>query len=262
MLFELKKFIGFWLMPLPFCLALIAIGLVLMLLARRARLARALLITGAVLLMLLSNKLISRWLIRPLETHYPAIPEMLAGRTPPPDLAACRYVVVMGGGNGYGGGVSANNLLSTSAISRVAEAVRILRVLPEAKMIVSGPATGKRESHATVLARAAQSLGIDADRVMYIDNARDTEDESHAVAQLAGGAPVALVTSAWHMPRSIALFRNAGVKAVACPADYRSHADDPFGIDDLFWDVHALERSTFAVRERIGFLWIWLRGKT
>mgnify|MGYP003873494653 CR=1 FL=1 len=249
-------------MPLPFCLTAITVGLLLMQSARRARLGRALLIAGVVLLMLLSNKFVSRWLIRPLETRYPAIPEMVAGRPLPPDLAACRYVVVMGGGNGYGGGVSANNLLSTSAISRLAEGVRILRVLPDARLIVSGPASGARESHATVLARAAQALGIAADRVIHIDQARDTEDEAQAVARIAGDVPVALVTSAWHMPRSMALFRHTGVRAVACPSDYRSHADDPFTFDDLLWEVQSLDRSTLAVRERIGYLWIWLRGKT
>jgi hypothetical protein len=32
-------------------------------------------------------------------------------------------------------------------------------------------------------------------------------------------------------------------------------------LNDFFWDIAALERSTWAVRERIGYCWIWLRGK-
>lgn len=259
--FWLKKFVSLWLMPLAFCVTAMIAGLILMRSPRRARLGRALLIGGLVLLMLLSNKLVSISLVRPLETRYPAIPELVAGAPLPPRLAACRYVVVLGGGNGVSPGVSANNLLSASALARVAEAVRLLRVLPEAKMVVSGPGDGKNDTHATVLARAARSLGIPADRVLQIDTARDTEDEAHAVHRVIGDAPLALVTSAWHMPRSVALFRGAGLDPLPCPTDFVSHADESYGFDDWFVSVSSLERSTWAIRERIGYVWIWLRGK-
>lgn len=261
--FWLKKFIGHWLMPLPFCTAAILVGLVLLRWPKRARLGRAFITVGLVLLILFGNKLVSRTLIRPLETRYPSQPEFVAGQPLPPSLAACRYVVVLGGGNGLTPGMPATSLLSVSALGRVVEAVRILHALPAAKLIVSGPKnqTGDRPSHAVVLARAAQTLGIAADRVIYIENAHDTEDEANATRKIAGDAPVALVTSAWHMPRSMALARSAGLNAVACPADYRSHADDAFHFDDLLWEVDSFNRSTLGVRERIGYLWIWLRGK-
>lgn len=248
-------------MPLPFCLAAMLVGAVLTR-TKYARLGRTLLIGGLVLLMLLSNSYVSRRLIRPLETRYAAIPELVAGAPVPADLAACRFVVVLGAGNGYAPDVSASNLLSSSAVARITEGVRLLRVLPGAKLIVSGPGTGAREPHATVLARAAQSLGIAADRILHVDHARDTEEEAQAVQRLVGGAHVALVTSACHMPRAVALFRHAGIEPLPCPTDYTAHALDPFYFDDLFWKVSALERSTLAVRERIGYLWIWLRGKT
>lgn len=262
MLFWLKKFISYWLMPLPFCVVAIGAGLFLSLSPRRARFGRALALGGVVLLLLFSNKFVSRALIRPLETRYPAIPEFAAGAAVPPRLAAVRYVIVLGGGNGHSPDTAATNLLSASALSRVVEGVRILHAVPQAKLIVSGPKSGDRPSHATVLARAAQSLGIDAARIVHVENAHDTEDESRAAKRLAGDAPVALVTSAWHMPRSMALCRSAGLDAVACPSDFKTHADDPVHFDDLLWDLGSLERSTLAVRERIGYLWIWLRGKT
>lgn len=261
MLFWLKKFVSYWLMPLPFCIVTMLAGLLLLRSAKRARLGRTLLVTGLVLLMLLSNKYVSRWLVRPLEMRYPAIPAFSANLPPPRNLAACRFVYVLGGGNGNSPNMDATNLLSTSALARMVEAVRILHALPETKLIVSGPKTGSRPSHATVLGQAAQTLGISPDRIIHIDNAHDTEDEARAAQRIVGDAPVAIVTSAWHMPRSMALCRNAGLNAVACPTDYRTHADDAFSFDDLFWEVDALSRSTVAIRERIGYLWIWLRGK-
>ncbi|MES2696576.1 MAG: ElyC/SanA/YdcF family protein [Verrucomicrobiota bacterium] len=262
MLFWLKKFVSFWIMPLPFCVLAMLIGLVLLRWSRRPRLGRTLFVTGFVLLLLFSNDIVSRWLIRPLETRYPAFPEFVPGQPPPAQLAGCTYVVVLGGGNGFTPNVASTTLLSSSSLSRIVEGVRILKVLPGAKLIVSGPKSGDFPSHATALARSAESLGIAPDRIVYIETARDTEDEAHAVRKLAGDDPVALVTSSWHMPRAMALVKSTGLNAVACPTDFQTHAMDTFYFGDLFWDGAALQRSTAAIRERIGYLWIWLRGKT
>jgi uncharacterized SAM-binding protein YcdF (DUF218 family) len=238
------------------------IGLILTRWTKRARLGRALLITGLALLMLFSNKFVSRWLIRPMEQRYPPMPEFVAGAPLPAELAGCRFVVVLGGGNGLGPG-SANNLLSTSALSRIVEGVRLVHALPGAKLIVSGPGdVAKGPTHAEVLARTAEMLGIARERILKIENGRDTEEEAQAVRRLAGTSRVAVVTSAWHLPRAVALFRSAGIDPVPCPADFTFHPDDAVHFHDFLWEIESLERSTWAMRERIGYLWIWLRGKT
>ena len=262
MLFGVKKFLSFWLMPLPLCLMLLVAGLCFLLWTRRARLGRGLLLAGTVLLMLFSNKFVSTALVRPLEARYPAMPEFRAGEPPPPALAACRFVVVLGSGNGNAPGLSALNQMSVSALSRIAEAVRLLRVLPTARLIVSGPSDSPgKPSHAAMLARAAASLGLDPARITFIEEVRDTEDESLAVKTLVGAEPFALITSAWHMPRTMALFRHAGLAPLPCPADYTARGGDTVQWTDFLWDISSLERSTWAVRERIGYLWIWLRGR-
>jgi len=259
MLFFLKKFIGYWLMPLPFCLLLLVAGLLLAQTKRWTRIGRRVLTVGVLLLLVFGNKLVSIWLVRPLESRYAAIPE-LQPEAVPPALAACRYVVVLGSGNGNAPDLSATNELSASALARITEAVRVLRVLPEARLVVSGPGEADHPTHAVVLARAAASLGIDLKRISYIDQARDTEEESLAVKKIVGDAPVAVVTSAWHMPRTVALFHAAGLQPLPCPTDYSAHFDE-FKAADLGWDIESLGRSTWAVRERIGYLWIWLRGR-
>jgi len=85
--FWLKKLVSFWLMPLPLCLLLLACGCALMRLPRRATLGRLMALAGAVLLALLSNKLVSTRLLRPLEDQFPAIPEIAPGGAAP---AACQ----------------------------------------------------------------------------------------------------------------------------------------------------------------------------
>jgi uncharacterized SAM-binding protein YcdF (DUF218 family) len=95
---------------------------------------------------------------------------------------------------------------------------------------------------------------------MLVDTARDTEDESHAIARLANGRRVALVTSAWHMPRAAHLFRKAGVDFVPCPTDYLARRSVRGGLAELSWDSESLVRSSFAVHEWLGLLWLRLRG--
>ena len=259
-MFLLKKIISYWLMPLPLCLALLACGLVLLRFGRHPRLGRRLLLAAVVLLALFSNRFVSTHLLRPLEERYPAIPEFAAGGPAPEPIEGCRFVAVLGGGHSDMSGLSATSQLSTSALARAVEAVRIARVLPGARLILSGPGAGGRPSLASVSARAAESLGVSPERIVLVETARDTEEESLAVARLSGGARVALVTSAWHMPRSAGLFRKAGVVFVPCPADFVSRADVRFRWFDLGWDSESLERSTLAVHEYLGLLWLWLRG--
>lgn len=256
-MFWLKKSVSFWLMPLPLCLALIVCGLLLA--RRRPRAGRRILAIGAVLLILFSNKAISNRLLRPLEDRYPAIPEIAAGAPAPDSIAGCRFVVVLGGGHTAMPGKAATSELSASALGRLVEAVRLLRALPETRLIVSGPGEPGRPSHASVLSGAAQSLGIDPSRITLIDTAHDTEDEASAVSKIVGKDRIALVTSAWHMPRAAYLFQKAGVAFVPCPADFAAREGPGAGWIELGWDSESLERSTRAVHERLGLLWLRIR---
>jgi uncharacterized SAM-binding protein YcdF (DUF218 family) len=258
--FLLKKFFAFWLMPLPLCLALIVSGLLLSRSPRRSAIGRCLLWLAAGLLLLFSNKVVSTHLLRPLEERFPAVPEVAAGAPAPASIAACRFVVVLGGGHTDMPGIPATGQLSSSALGRIVEAVRILRLLPGARLVVSGPGEPGRTTHAAVLAQAAESLGVDRTRITLIDTALDTEDESLAVARIAGNAPVALVTSAWHMLRAATLFRRAGITFAPCPADFVARGNYRLRWVDLSWDSESLERSTLAVHEWIGLLWLRLRG--
>jgi uncharacterized SAM-binding protein YcdF (DUF218 family) len=63
------------------------------------------------------------------------------------------------------------------------------------------------------------------------------------------------------MPRAAGLFRHAGITVVPCPADFVGRPESQFHWMDLTWDADSLGRSTMAVRENIGYLWVWLRGK-
>jgi uncharacterized SAM-binding protein YcdF (DUF218 family) len=70
-----------------------------------------------------------------------------------------------------------------------------------------------------------------------------------------------LVTSGYHMPRSIGVFREAGFDVEAYPVDFRTR-----GAVDLtlpFMSVgDGLRRTDTAMREWVGLLVYWLTGRT
>lgn len=264
MLFWLKKVVGFWLMPLPLSLALIVAGSCLLGLTRWKKTGRALALAGITWLVVCSNAGVGTWLVRGLESRYPAQPAFTADAPPPAPLARCAYVAVLGGGHSVVAGWPANQQLSDSALARIVEGVRIVRQLPAARLIVSGPSDSRDEgpTHASLLREVAVSLGVSRDRIIEIDTARDTEAEAVAIAAITRGAPVAVITSAWHMPRALALCRRQGIDALACPADYEGRPPELRWTDFATWNIGGLERSTKAIYEHIGATWSHLRDRT
>ena len=260
-MFLLKKFISIWLMPLPICLVLLVLGTWLIWSHRRVGLGRFLVTCGVLLLVLFSNRFVSTWLIRPLESAYRPMPEFSADTPRPTDLLACRAVVVLGGGHGEMAGVAAIDRLSSASRARLVEALRLLRELPDARLVVSGGAAPNRTSHAIVLANAAISLGFPSDRIVRIETPRDTEEEAEALSRTLGTEPFALVTSAWHMRRATALMRNRGLRPLPCPCDYTVRRGSSSSWTDFLWDTESIGRSTWAIYERLGFLWAETRGK-
>jgi uncharacterized SAM-binding protein YcdF (DUF218 family) len=263
MFFWPKKILTLLVLPLHFALIVGGIGAALLLLRRREKLARGLVCAAIAVLAISSNKGVAAWLIAPLESRYPAVPELRAGGPLPADLAACRAVVVLGGGHGESTMLSRVNQLSPFAVTRLAEAIRLLRMLPpETRLVVSGHAGENKTTHAQVLAEAAISLGVASERIVRLDTPRDTADEAAAIRAELGEVPFALVTSAWHLPRAMALCRGAGLRPVACPADFMLKPGADRGAGLLLFDLGSLERSTKAIRERVGLIWARLRGAT
>ena len=262
MLFWLKKTLTLPFLPLPFALAAGVAG-ILLLRTRRWERAGKRLVTAAILaLLVFSNKGVARLLIGPLEARHPAAPEAASTRDLPPALAACRHVVVLGGGHGESPALSRVNELVPAALARLAEAIRILRLLPpDTQLIVSGHGGFDQISHAQILAEAAISLGVAPDRILRMDEPRDTEDEANSIRRRLGDTPFALVTSAWHMPRAMSLCAGAGLHPVACPADFMLKPGAERGLALLQCDLAALDRSTKAIREYLGLLWTTLRGR-
>jgi uncharacterized SAM-binding protein YcdF (DUF218 family) len=75
-----------------------------------------------------------------------------------------------------------------------------------------------------------ESQGVDMSRVTLEGGSRTTRENAQQVAKLLGNRcqePWLLVTSAWHMPRSMAEFEAVGCRVTAYPVDFRTGAVTP-----------------------------------
>lgn len=130
------------------------------------------------------------------------------------------FVVVLGSGHISDARLPATGQIGGTSLSRLAEGIRLQRMLPGAKLVVSGGAVGDPVANARVVAAVAESLGVAREQLVIEDRPLDTLEEARFLAPVLKEAPFVLVTSALHMPRAMAIFENQGMKPVAAPTDY------------------------------------------
>ena len=70
-----------------------------------------------------------------------------------------------------------------------------------------------------------------------------------------------LVTSAFHMPRAVGLFRKAGIDVLPWPTDYRTSGTARLAFDFTQPSANA-QIATTAMREWIGLFAYYLTGRT
>ena len=108
-----------------------------------------------------------------------------------------------------------------------------------------------------------ESLGIPRERLTMERRSRNTEENaefSKALVNPKDGERWLLVTSAYHMPRSVGLFRKAGFTVEPYPVDWRvGEASDHLKFTPVA--VDGLERTDIAMREWIGLTAYWASGK-
>jgi uncharacterized SAM-binding protein YcdF (DUF218 family) len=252
MLFVLRKIVSLLLLPFNVSLFSIICGL-LLLFTRRQRAGKILISFGLLLLLIFSLPPVSNRLIGSLESDYKPLQERaMAGSN-------VRWIVVLGGG--HNSSRPAGSQLSSSSLARVTEAVRIYRLQPGIKMILSGGAVFDPLPNAEAMASTARIFGVKEGDIVLESESMDTEAEARLLAPILKNEPFYLVTSAVHMPRSMALFKKQKLNPIPAPADYAFKSDNsPFPLRTLP-NANAFQQSERALREYMGMTWSRLRGK-
>jgi uncharacterized SAM-binding protein YcdF (DUF218 family) len=259
-MFLVKKIVALFFYPVGLCLGILLLGLFCLWATRRQRLGKVLVTLGTVLLLLFSTPLISSWLLVPLEQRYPALlhPETVSGG--PKDSTSPKWIVVLGGGHQSDPRLPANSQINAAALGRVVEGVRLHKAIPGSKLLLSGGAVFDPVPEAEVMAQVAVLLGVKPEDIVLESDSRDTAEEAEIIAKMIGRGKFFLVTSAAHMPRSIALFKRRGLQPIPAPADFRAPKTQSSGLVSLFPGVWSLAQSQTALHEYLGLVWAWLRG--
>jgi uncharacterized SAM-binding protein YcdF (DUF218 family) len=257
MFFILSKTLGFFALPSNLVATLAALGVVLMF-TRFRRAGRMLATLGVVLLLLAGLSPLGNILIYPLEQRFP-----------PWDAArgAPAGIVVLGGAISPDVSAAHGTPALTEAAERLTAVAELARQYPAARIVYSGGnarlllVRGNEAEYALAL---FESFGIARERLTPEDKSHNTVENalfSKALADPKPGERWLLVTSAYHMPRAIGIFRRAGFAVDAYPVDWRTRGrvDLVMPFDSL---TGGLRRTDTAVREWVGLVAYRITGQS
>lgn len=246
MFFVLSKVFWFFIQPLNLVIFLIFAAVFLGWLRMR-RLAATLSLASLLILVLVVWTSFGAMLLNPLEERFarPQLPGRIDG------------IIVLGGGfegaiNLARGGYELNN-----AADRFVETAVLARRFPDAKIVISGGSGElilEGEGDADTAPRLLNALGVEMSRMTLENRSRNTFENAVFSKELVNPQPGEtwlLITSAFHMPRSMALFRKADFAVVPWPTDYRTSGEEGIG---FFKDnaLDSVQNATLGIREWIG----------
>ena len=257
MFFLLSKTLGTMLLPVNFLIGAGVLGAIL-LLTRCAVLGRRLLAASVLLLALCGFSPVGKLLILPLEQRFPPWD---------PSRGAPDGIVVLGGGIEPDLSAAHGRPVLDHSGDRLVAAAELARQYPNARIVYSGgnanlvgDDSAKEADYALSM---LEDLGVAKARLTAERLSRNTVENAEfarTVAKPKEGERWLLVTSAFHMPRSIGLFRKAGFKVEAYPVDWRASPSTALSFSSVA--MNGLDRTEVAMREWIGLAAYRLTGKT
>jgi uncharacterized SAM-binding protein YcdF (DUF218 family) len=259
--FMLKKVLSRFLFPLPMCIEILLVGLVLLWFTKKQKSGKIVVTVGTILLLLLSYNASSDPFLRELERRYPpyelAGPSELSAQAPG---AAIKWVVVLGGGHQVDPHIPLSSKINHPTLVRLVEGMLLYRKNPGSKLVVSGGRVYGSISDAELMSRLAEAVGAPREDIIVEDQSWDTEDEARLLKPLVQNDAFILVTSASHMVRSMKLFESYGMHPIPAPTDHMVLESETFSPDLLFPEPNALVKVTRLVYEYLGLAWLKVRG--
>ncbi len=241
-MFLFKKIVGLFLLPIPLGMLISFLGLLLILLTKKQRAGKIVVVVGISILTLLSFDPISSALLAPLEHQYDAyLPKTSMEDEINENQYPVKYVVLLSGG--------------------LIEGILIYRKNAGSKLILSGGSVIGSYPASKRMAEDVKVIGIDEDDIMIESESRDTKDQAHFIKLIVDKDPFILVTSASHMPRSMALFKKLGMEPIPAPTAYLTVKKKGLNLYSFFPSATALWKSELAFHEYLGILWAKLRGQ-
>lgn len=250
----------FWLLAAPAnAFTFLALAGTLLAFTRFTKAGRWLALLGAAGLLACGMGPVGHWLMRPLEDRFarPAPPDRIAG------------IIVLGGAIGSSRGETSLN----DSAARMTDSVALALRYPEARLAFTGgdasligrPDGVVWQTEAAAARRFYLSMGIPESRLILEDRSRNTRENAVLLKPMLDQKPGErwlLVTSAWHMPRSVGVFRRAGIEVIPWPVDYVT-SGTPADHRRISRSVsHGLGITDLAAKEWVGLVAYRLAGYT
>lgn len=191
--------------------------------------------------------------------------DRFARPSPPPASLSC--IVVLGGAFENEVMAGRGGTEFNQAADRFIETVALAKRYPEARILVSGgdgSFSGAYAGDAEASRSFFAALDLADERLIREEESRTTFENARNTRELLaanGLSNCALVTSAFHMPRSVGLFRALDIPVIPWPTDYRTSGKLGLGFDFTQPSLNA-QLTTTAMREWIGLLAYYLAGRT
>jgi uncharacterized SAM-binding protein YcdF (DUF218 family) len=166
-------------------------------------------------LFIISISPIPIWMAAQLEDKYPAVNiEQIELKHPV-------RIMVLGAGHTNDPALPDIDKLYSGALARLAEGIRIYKMIEGSQLICSGYAGRSNISQAEVSAMAAIELGVNPSDTILLTKAHNTKAEAKAYADRFNTAgTLILVTDAIHMPRAMHWFHKHGINPIAAPTNH------------------------------------------
>lgn len=255
MFFSLSKVLWWFAAPANALLFLFVLG-VLLLWTPWRRMGRTLATLAALLAVAIATLPIGTWMVHRLENRFPS------ASTLPPHVDG---IIVLGGIVNQFMTVARGQISVGDGAERLTEFAELARRYPEARLIFSGGSGSllrQDVKEADVLPPFWTQIGLDAHRVEYENQSRNTHENAVRAFELARPQPGevwVLITSAFHMPRAVGCFRSAGWTVIPYPVDYQTGPAFHFGFSLNL--VGHLARLDLAIHEWTGLFFYWMTDR-
>ena len=172
-----------------------------------------------------------------------------------------KYAVVLGG-HSDSRASDPEKLVLGHDPNRLTDAIRLYKTGKVEKLVLtggSGALFGERVSEAPLAAAFLKDLGIPDDAILVEGESRNTHENATNTAALLGapeimGKPVLLVTSAFHMRRSVPTFEREGFSVIPYATDAKAHHGAAVSFQSFVPSPWALAEWHFLLKEWIGYV--------
>lgn len=231
-----------------------------------SRAGRRLLIAGALLFALYVFTPLTHYLVWNLEKDFPPL---LA----PPQVPKTDRIVVLAGYAEEHPEFPITSNVSAQTIFNLSEGLRLYRLIPKTKLILSGGIvrTGER-AVASSMADFLRQMGVPEQDLIVEGNSANTYQNLFEVKKLVGSSPFILVASACDLRRAVAVARKLEMNPVPASANIwtlqarpsernLSEESSTYIKKRGYVSFNNLSRLQWAYHEYLGYVWYQLLGR-